>query len=125
MFICILCSQPYVGRTTNQFNVRTNKHRSAYYKLLKEFKNNAQNLHEHFKFDNDDDDIYSLGIHLCSEHGCTNETDFNKYYRVLILETVSPKQMEVKEHLWIHKTKSLWPLGINRSNPFSIPLLSI
>ncbi|KAL5249934.1 hypothetical protein ACHWQZ_G015868 [Mnemiopsis leidyi] len=35
MFICSLCTKPYVGRTVNQLNIRTNQHRSAFYKSKK------------------------------------------------------------------------------------------
>ena len=68
------------------------------------------------------DDVYSLGVHLVSEHGCLNKSDFNDTYKVTILEYCSPRSLEVKEHTWIHKLNSLAPSGINRANPFSLPL---
>ena len=59
------------------------------------------------EYDNDKDDIYSLGIHLINDHNCTDKSDFNKIYRVLILEVCSPNSLEVKEHKWIYRLNSL------------------
>ena len=112
--LCTICTKPYVGRTVSSLNIRANQHRSAFYKLLK-FSNNSE-LNES-EFDNDSDDIYSLGIHLIKDHNFCNRTDFNKIYRVLILEVCSPNNLEGKEHKWIHR--------LNRANPFSIPSLNL
>ena len=70
----------------------------------------------------DDDDSFSLGIHLFNEHGITS--GFDDYFRFHVLEHVSPSQMEKSEHLWIHKLNTLFPYGINRSNPFGLPVLN-
>ena len=67
-------------------------------------------------------DDFALGHHLY-EHGYRNFEDFNKFYEVCLLDVVSPKILEVKEHSYIHKLSSLRPLGLNIKNPFSIPLL--
>lgn len=67
-------------------------------------------------------DIYALGVCLVNNYGCFERSDFNKIYRVVTLETASPKNIEVKEHKWIHRTESLRPLGINIASPFSLPL---
>ena len=75
--------------------------------------------------DNDSDDIYSVGIHLIKDHKFCNRTDFNKIYRILILEVCSPDNLEVIEHKWIRRLNSLMPNGINRANPFSIPSLNL
>ena len=107
---------------SNPFLIRANQHRSAFYRVLK-FSNNSE-LNES-EFDNDSDDIYSLGIHLIKDYNFCNKTDFNKIYRVLILEVYSPNNLEVKEHKWIHRLNSLMPNGINRDNPFSIPSLNL
>ena len=72
----------------------------------------------------DDSDSYTLGIHLYKEHNCTTSNDFNKVYRVFILDQCSPSTMDVKEHKFIHLLKSLQPTGLNKSNPFNIPLLN-
>ena len=69
------------------------------------------------------DDAFSLGIHLVSDHSCLDKSDFNKVFRVFILENCSPASLEVKEHKYIHKFKTLKPFGLNSANPFSIPLL--
>ena len=122
LFLCTICTKPYVGRTVSSLNIRANQHRSAFYKVLK-FSNNSE-LNES-EFDNNSDDIYSLGIHLIKDHNFCNRTDFNKIYRVLILEVCSPNNLEVKEHKWIHRLNSLMPNGINRANPFSIPSLNL
>lgn len=126
LFICTLCNQPYTGRTVCRMNIRTNQHRSAFYKVLK-FANNCKgvNLSKNPKFSNDADDLYALGMHLVSDHGCTNRSDFDKIYKVMILENASPRTIDIRENIWIHKLKSLRPLGINRANPFSLPLLSL
>ena len=67
-------------------------HRECYYKILR----------------NDDDvdtskDDYSLGLHLFHEHSLREKGDFNKHYRVQILEVFSPSRIEKKEHQYIHK----------------------
>ena len=62
-----------------------------------------------------------LGAHLYN-HGLRDKHDFKKYFKVSILEVCSPKILEVKEHLFIHRLNTLSPFGINLSNPFSIPL---
>ena len=68
------------------------------------------------------EDEQALGVHLV-EHGFSDNSMFDKYYRVCVLEVCSPKVLEVKEHTYIHKLNSLRPNGLNVSNPFSIPLL--
>ena len=99
------------------------KLRSAFYKVLSVF--NEQNNLDSLSVGIGDevDDVYSLGIHLVSDHSRREKSDFNDFYTVTILDTCSPKSLEVKEHQWIHKLSSLCPYGINRANPFSIPLL--
>ena len=113
-------NKPYVGRTVTQLNTRTNKHRSAFYKVLDI--HNAGNDINTYEFD-DDEDAFSLGIHLVSDHSCLDKPDFNKVYRVFILGNCSPASLEVKEHKYIHQFKTLKPFGLNSANPFSIPLL--
>ena len=79
---------------------------------------------------NDDDvdvtsDDYSLGLHLVNEHQCTNKEDFDELYAVQILENCSPSSLEKKEHMNIHRFNTLFPLGLNKINPFGLPVLSV
>ena len=105
----------YVGRTVQPLHKRVCGHRQGFANVVKKGIDYVSAL--------DTDDTYSLGIHLYNEHGLTSE--FNKHYTFHVLEHVSPLQMEKIEHLWIHKLNTLFPNGINRSNPFSLPLLDI
>ena len=117
IFLCKSCSKKYVGRTVQFLRTRVTQHRHKYYKLLEDpsiiFNNSG------------DDDTYSLGAHLIDEHGCTNRKDFNKFYDVFILMNCSPSNLEVNEHKFIQRLKTLKPFGINSVDPFGIPLLDI
>ena len=89
-------------------------HRDCFYKVLR----------------NDDDvdvlsDDYSLGLHLVNEHHCSNKEDFDELYAVQILENCSPSSLEKKEHINIHRFNTLFPLGLNKINPFGLPVLSV
>ena len=120
LFICTICDKPYVGRTLDPLNIRTNQHRSAFYRILSAQKNGST-VQADIDSETNNDDIYSLGIHLVNDHNVKDKGDFNKFYRVLILSNCSPSSLEAKEHEFIHKPKSLRPSGINRTNSFSIP----
>ena len=37
----------------------------------------------------------------------------------------SPNNLDVNEHKYIHKLKSIRPFGINCNDPFGIPLLNV
>ena len=91
---------------------RMSGHRCNFYKVL----NNEE-------IDETSDD-YSLGLHLVHEHGCSNRGDFNKNFQVQIVENCSPSSLEKKEHLYIHKFKTLYPVGLNKNNPFGLSILS-
>ena len=69
------------------------------------------------------DDEYSLGLHLIEEHGCSEQSDFENSYSVFILNTCSPKTLEVNEHKFIHSLKTIKPHGLNAVDPFGIPIL--
>ena len=113
---CNLCiDNHYVGRTVQPLNKRVNGHRQGFTNIVNKGMNYVNSL--------DSEDTYSLGIHLFSEHGITN--DFNTHYTFHVLEHVSPLRMEVSEHMWIHKLNTLYPHGINRNNPFGIPILDL
>ena len=109
---CKLCTKPYVGRTIQILGKRMGGHRECFYQILR----------------NDDvdqsKDDYSLGLHLFHEHGLRAKEDFNKHYRVQILEVCSPSRIEKKEHNYIHGYNTLHPIGLNKVNPFGLPRLS-
>ena len=94
LFKCKICGKPYVGRSTRPLNTRTGEHRRAYLDILQG--------NDYNPLDND----FSLGVHLI-EHGLCKEEDFAKCYDVYIIENCSPKQLEVKEHKYIHTRKVL------------------
>ena len=68
-------------------------------------------------------DDYSLGLHLVHEHGVVDREDFNNLLSLYVVEKCSPAHLEKKEHLYIHKFKTLTPFGLNKVNPFELPLL--
>lgn len=111
---CNLCRDKwYIGRTVQPLNKRINGHRQSFTKLVAKGIMNEKLC--------DSEDTYSLGIHLLQDHGVVS--NFNQHFTFHILEHVSPSQLEKKEHLWIHKLNTLYPYGINRSNPFGLPVL--
>ena len=113
---CNLCiDNCYVGRTVQTLNKRVTGHRSGFSTVVDKGLDYVNSP--------DPDDTYSLGVHLHKVHGLTS--DFNKYYKFHVLEHVSPSTMEKSEHLWIHKLNTLFPHGINRTNPFALPVLDI
>ena len=69
-------------------------------------------------------DDYSLGLHLVNEHYSVERGDFNRYFKVQIMENCSPSNLEKKEHLLIHKFKTLYPIGLNKNNPFGLSVIS-
>ena len=94
-----------------------NEHRQHCYSILEkpEIKFNDP----HF-----DDGNYSLGAHLIDEHNANNRIFFNNTYRIFILMNSSPGSLELNEHKYIHKLKTIKPFGINSDDPFGIPLLT-
>lgn len=110
--VCKLCHKPYFGRTIQWINRRMCGHREGFYKVL-----------DNEEVDESSDD-YSLGLHLAREHGCVDRSDFNKLFTVQIVENCSPSMLEKKEHMYIHKYKSLYPVGLNKVNPFGLSPLS-
>ena len=108
------CNAPYVGKTTQPLHKRTNGHRSAYGEYCEKNGNLDANT---------DLDRYAIGIHLYREHGLNNPSAFDQHMKFFILENCQPKNLAVKEHLWIQKVRSIFPEGINLNSPFSIPLL--
>ena len=110
---CRQCSKPYIGRTVQHLANRMSGHRENFYKILR----NSTDV------DCQSDD-YSLGLHLANEHACSNEADFDVNYNVQILKNCSPRTLEKDEHVYIHKYKTLSPLGLNKTSPFGLPILN-
>ena len=113
LVVCKICSKPYTGRTIQQIGKRMNGHRECFYKVLR---------NENIDISSDD---YALGLHLVNEHGLSDPGDFNKYYHVQLMEVCSPSLLEKKEHNYIHGYNTLYPIGLNKINPFGLPRLSV
>ena len=112
---CNLCDDKwYVGRTVQPLHKRANGHRQSFATVVNKGLNYVNSL--------DNDDSFCLGIHLLTEHGITS--GFNDAFTFHVLEHVSPLQMEKCEHLWLHRLNTLFPYGLNRSNPFGLPVLN-
>ena len=92
---------------------RVNQHRAYYYKLVA---NPALSP-------DDNDDGFSLGKHLVECHKMSRWEDFNRCYKVFVLCNSTPKSLEVDEHRFIQKLRTLRPFGLNAVDPFGIPLL--
>ena len=116
LFRCKLCIKPYVGKTTQQINSRTSEHRSCYWKVLA---GNGE-----VKVDKEALDRFALGLHLYKDHGLRGKEDFDESFDLFILEVCSPRVLDIKEHMWIHKLKTLTPKGLNLGKTFGFPLLS-
>ena len=111
---CKVCKKPYIGRTVQYTHKRMGGHRECFYKVLR--------MDDDVDTANDD---YSLGLHLVNEHHCTSKEDFDELFTVQILENCSPSTLEKKEHINIHRFNTLFPLGLNKVNPFGLPVLSV
>ena len=109
---CTSCEKAYIGRTVQPLHNRLSGHRGNFYKLLSE------------ESVDDDNDDFSLGLHLIHEHKCVDRRDFNKYFRVQAISNCSPALLEKQEHIFIHKLKTLFPVGLNRNNPFGLACIS-
>ena len=108
------CQAPYVGKTTQALHKRINGHRSAY----GEYCDKNGNIDSQMDLDR-----YAIGIHLYRAHGLKNLMAFDSHIQFFILENCQPKNLAVREHLWIQKVRSIFPEGMNLNSPFSIPLL--
>ena len=117
LFVCLKCTKGYVGRTVQRLSDRAGQHRRNYYAMLKDITNALTN--DIYR----KDDEYSLGLHLIEDHGLNDKNDFENSYILFILDTCSPKMLELREHSYIHSLKTLKPHGLNAVDPFGIPLL--
>ena len=73
----------------------------------------------------DNKDRYSLAIHLHREHVIKLVEGMDDYYEFTLLEKCTPKSIDLKEHMWIQKRKSLVPFGLNLNSPLGFPLIDI
>ena len=113
---CNICNKNYVGKSTQPEHKRINGHRTD----MKRYMNNPGILN--VNSDISEKDKYSLATHLHSEHNIISQSGLDDYYKFTILEKCTPKSLDVKEHLWIQKLKSLSPFGINLNSPLGFPL---
>lgn len=110
---CSICQKNYIGKTVQPLSKRTNGHRSNFYSCLS-YRGDRRDL---------DDDDHLLGMHLYFQHGIRHRKGFNDSYRFTILEHCSPMSLDLKEHLWIHRLRTIKPYGLNSHDPFGIPLI--
>ena len=89
-----------------------NGHRSKYFEVI----DGRANC---FDIMNDE---HSLGIHLV-DHGCSSREDFNRIFKVCIIDNASPGALVLKENRYIHVINTLRPHGLNTVNPFGLRLL--
>ena len=107
----------YVGKSTQLLAYRNNGHRAKFIKYIKQ-------INKGIKVNpNELDDEFALSFHLHQAHNIKTTKGFDDNYKFTILENCSPRDLSVKEHLWIQRLRSLYPHGINLNSPFGLPLL--
>ena len=111
---CKHCSKCYVGKTVQCLVSCINGHRNKFYSCLR------GSVGEHVVHSDDD---YTLGLHLVSNHGLCHTEAFNESYSFTILQHCSPFNLDLNEHLWIHRLKCIKPFGLKAHDPFGIPLV--
>ena len=109
----------YVGHSVQSLNERIGQHHRTHMEIIVDLN---INLSDAVLID---DDEYSPDFHVINEHNLTSAESFNCSYEVFLLDICSPRNLELNEHRYIHKLKTLRPFGINTQNPFSIPLLNL
>ena len=114
---CKLCEKNYVGKSTQVCHKRINGHRSS----QKKYSQNQNVVNDDSKLS--EKDKYSLATHLHKEHNIVSCTSLDDNYLFTILEKCTPRSLDVKEHLWIQKLKTVTPQGINLCSPLGLPLL--
>ena len=114
---CKICGKPYVGKTTQMVCGRISEHKSCYNKYRKSKGVLPSSTRE------EDADKYALGMHLYNEHKVDSPDGFMNSYRFTVLEKCAPRDLDVKEHLWLQRLRTLFPSGLNFYSPLGFPLL--
>ena len=114
---CRLCEKNYVGKSTQPEHKRVNGHRTD----MRRYVRNPQVMDS---TDTNSKDQYSLAVHLHRDHNIVLESGLDDYYTFTLLEKCTPKSIDLKEHLWIQKLKSLQPFGLNLNSPLGFPVLT-
>ena len=114
---CKTCDKMYVGRTTQLLLKRIYGHRS----YQKQYSVNQNGIDENST--DIEKDRYSLAIHLHKEHSIMGSESLDDNYKFTILEKCTPKSIDVKEHFWIQKLRTITPHGLNLNSPLGLPLL--
>ena len=108
---CRHCPKVYVGKTTQALNSRISGHRGKFVECV----NNYGYL------SNEDDHL--LGLHLYHQHRLLHRDDFDESYEFTILENCNPRNLDLKEHMWVQRLQCVAPYGLNSHDPFGIPIL--
>ena len=116
---CELCDRSYVGKTTLMLCGRISEHKSCYNK----YRNNKGVLPRETNREEALADRYSLAMHLYNDHKIDTPNGFQSSYRFTILEKCAPVDLDVKEHLWLQRLRTLFPKGLNLYSPLGFPLL--
>ena len=111
---CRSCSKNYVGKTIQPLNSRINGHRQKFGDCL---------AYEGDRIDLAEDDDHALGLHLFLQHGQRIREEFNDSYKFTVLERCNPRNIDLKEHLWIQRLKTIKPYGLNSHDPFGFPFI--
>ena len=114
---CKICEKNYVGKSTQPKHKRVNGHRTDMKKYMENPNVISNNVDLSVK------DRYSLAIHLHHEHGIVSIHGLDDHYIFTILDKCTPKSLDLNEHLWIQKMKSMTPFGLNLYSPLGFPLI--
>ena len=110
---CCHCDKIYVGKTTQLLSTRISGHRNKYYECLKTIDGGSVTL----------SDEHLLGMHLFYNHKLRYTNAFNDGFKFTILEVSNPRNLDLKEHIWIQRLQCVVPYGLNSHDPFGIPLV--